>query len=101
VDTFNIALGATLGGQWAKSPKTPTIPSSGTPLKNTNSYPVDIYVTEGVVTQIAITKSSGSTYVVMDNAAGITMSGQGYTLQPRDSITMWYSMVPTWVWLAA
>jgi len=101
VDTFSIAPGAALGGQWANSPKTPTVPSSGTPPKNTNPYPVYIYVTEGVVTQIEITKSSGSTYVVMNNAAGITMSGQGYTLRPRDSITMWYSMVPTCVWLAA
>jgi len=92
VDTFNIAPGAALGGQWANSPTTPTVPSSGTPHKNTNTYLVDIYVTGGVVTQIAITKSSGSTYVVMNNAAGITMSGQGYTLQTGDSITMWYSM---------
>jgi len=101
VDTFNIAPGAALGSQWANSPTTPTVPSSGTPQKNTNPYPVDIYVTGGVVTQIAITKSSGSTYVVINNAAGITMSSLGYTLQPGDSITMWYSTVPTWFWLAA
>jgi len=75
VDTFNIAPGAALGGQWANSPTTPTVPSSGAPQKNINPYPIDIYVTGGVVTQIAITKSSGSTYVVMNNAAGITMSG--------------------------
>ena len=101
VDTFNIAPGAALGGQWANSPTTPTIPSSGTPQKNTNPYPVDIYVTGGLITQITTTKSSVSTYVVMNNAAGITISSQGYTLQTGDSITMWYSTVPTWVWLAA
>jgi hypothetical protein len=101
VDTFNIASGAAISGQWVNSPTTPAVPSSGTPQKNTNPYPVDIYITGGVVTQIAITKSSGSTYVVMNNAAGIAMSGQGYRLQPEDSITVWYSTVPTWVWLAA
>ena len=101
VDTFNIASGTAISGQWVNSPATPAVPSSGTAQKNTNPYPMDIYVTGGVVTQIATTKSSGSTYVVINNAAGITMSSLGYTLQPGDSITMWYSTVPTWFWLAA
>ena len=100
VDTFNIAPGAGLSGQWVNGPTTPSVPASGTAQKNTNPYPVDIYINGETVIQIVITKKSGSTYVMMNNSAGISMSGKAYRLQPEDSITVSYSTVPTWVWLA-
>jgi len=100
VDTFNIASGAAMSGQWVNSPAKPAVPASGTAQKNTNPYPIGIYINGGTVNQIVITKKSGSTYVMMNNSAGISMSGQAYRLQPEDSITVSYSTAPTWVWLA-
>lgn len=80
-------------------PTTPSIPSSGTAQENTNPYAVDVYVYGGDVTEIQITRG-GTANTVFSVSTAIAMSGQGYRLNPGDSITVTYSTAPSWEWLA-
>lgn len=64
----------------------PGIPASGTARSNTHAYPCRIAVSGGTVTTIAIDGT----------ATGLT-SGS-FILQPAETITLTYSVAPTWVW---
>ncbi len=81
------------------APSTPSVPTSATAQENTNPYAVDVYVYGGAVTEIQITKN-GTAYTVFSVSTAIAMSGQGYRLNPGDSITVTYSTAPTWEWLS-
>ena len=81
------------------SPTTPSVPSSGTAQQNTNSYPVDVYIYGGDVTEIQITRN-GTAYTVLSVSTAIAMSGQVYKLNPGDSISVTYSTAPSWEWLS-
>ena len=80
-------------------PSTPTVPASGTAQQNTNLYPVNVYIYNGDVTEIQITRN-GTAYTVLSVSTAIAMSGQAYKLNPGDSITITYSTAPTWEWLS-
>ena len=80
------------------TPTIPSVPSSGTAQENTNPYAVDVYVYGGDVTEIQITRG-GTANTVFSVSTAIAMSGQGYRLNPGDSITVTYSTAPTWEWL--
>ena len=80
-------------------PSTPSVPASGTAQQNTNSYPVDVYLYGGTVTEIQITKN-GTAYTVFSNSTGLALSGQAYKLNPGDSITVTYTAAPSWEWLS-
>ncbi|MGX4584061.1 glycosyl hydrolase family 28-related protein [Paenibacillus chitinolyticus] len=66
---------------------TPTLPASGTALKNPFSTPVQVFIHVGTVTSIA---KNGS------NISGMT-SGQ-MILYPGETITVSYTAAPTWSW---
>ncbi|MEM3193133.1 MAG: hypothetical protein QXZ36_07420 [Thermoproteota archaeon] len=74
---------------------TPAFPSSGTAVKNTNPFPVRIYLlTLGGATAVSITDPSGTSKSLAAPAAG-----NEYTLDPGASITFtWSSTSPTWLW---
>ena len=86
------------GIPYQPAPSTPSVPTSATAQENTNPYTVDVYLYGGTVTEIQITKN-GTAYTVFSNSSGLALSGQGYRLQPGDSITVTYTTAPTWVWL--
>ena len=103
----SITIGYTAyGAFWIKkynyvyisSVSTPSVPASGTAQQNTNSYAVDVYVYGGDVTEIQITRN-GTAYTVLSVSTAIAMSGQSYSLNPGDSITVTYSTAPDWEWL--
>ena len=77
----------------------PSVPASGTAQSNSNPIPMNVYIYGGDVTKIQITKD-GTTYTVLSVSTAIAMSGQVYRLNPGDSITLTYSTVPDWEWLA-
>ena len=78
---------------------TPAVPASGTALQNTNPFAVNVYLYNGTVTEIQITRN-GTAYTVFSNASGLALSGQVYKLNPTDSITITYTSAPTWEWLS-
>ena len=78
----------------ANEPTTPSVPSSGTAQENTNPYAVDVYVYGGDVTEIQITRN-GTAHTVLSVSTAIAMSGQSYSLNPGDSITVTYSTAPS------
>lgn len=67
---------------------TPSVPASGTPVKNTSPMPVTVVITGGTMTAVVIN--------------GVTVgSGAGtYTLPAGASITLTYTVAPTWTWTA-
>lgn len=77
---------------------TPTIPTSGTAVTNSNPYPINVYLYGGTVTEIQITKG-GTAYTVFSNSTGLALSGQVYELGIEESITITYTSAPTWVWV--
>lgn len=77
------------------STTTPAIPASGTAQQNTNPYPVRVYLlTGGTGTAVAITDPSGTTQSITVTLA----AGQEWTLDPGASITLTYTVAPTWKW---
>lgn len=72
---------------------TPSMPASGTPIANTNPYPVLVNIYGGTGTQVAINGnvifSQGATYIFVAEI-----------LNPGDTITVTYSSTPPWVWRA-
>ena len=83
----------------AQAPSTPSVPSSGTAQGNTNPYAVEVYVYGGAVTEIQITRN-GIAETVLSVSTAIQMTGQGYKLNPGDSITPYYTTAPSWNWLS-
>jgi hypothetical protein len=81
---------ATNGASWdsAGALSAPSVPASGTPVKNPSSTLVTVVITGGTMTNVAIN--------------GVTVgTGAGtYTLPPGASITLTYTVAPTWTWTA-
>jgi hypothetical protein len=98
VHNYDGASGKVLEQMFA--PTTPAVPSTGTPQQNTNQFPVEVALYGGTVTEIQITRN-GTLYTVFSTATGIALAGQGYRLDPGDSITVTYTAAPTWIWLPA
>jgi hypothetical protein len=71
------------------TPSQPAVPASGVAVQNTNLYPVDVTITGGTVTAVVVN--------------GVTVgTGDGTYLVPvAGSISMTYSVAPTWVWADA
>lgn len=67
---------------------TPSVPASGTPVTNTSPLPVQVVISGGTMTAVVIN--------------GVTVgSGAGtYTLPAGQSITLTYTVAPTWTWAA-
>jgi len=100
VDTFNIASGAGLSGQWVNSPTTPTVPASGTAVTNTNLYPVLVYINGGAITNITRKTITGTSYTVYSNSTASAVY-MPVRLENGDSITITYTTAPTWTWAPA
>lgn len=68
------------------SPNTPAVPASGVAVQNTNLYPVNVTISGGTLTAVAVN--------------GITVgTGDGTYLVPSGAaISMTYSVAPTWAW---
>ena len=74
---------------------TPSVPTSGTALKNPFPFPVRIYITgAGTTTAYTITDPSGNA----ETFSLALAAGQEITLDPGASITITYSVAPTWKW---
>jgi len=67
---------------------TPSVPASGAPVTNTSSIPVTVVISGGTMTAVVIN--------------GVTVgTGAGtYTLPAGQSITLTYTVAPTWTWTA-
>lgn len=72
---------------------TPSVPASGTPITNTNPYPVLVNIYGGTGTLVAINGntifSQGATYIFVNEV-----------LNPGDTISITYTSTPPWVWRA-
>jgi len=99
-DTFNVASGAAIYGQWVNSPTTPTVPASGTAVTNTNLYPVLVYVNGGAITNITRKTITGTSYTVYSNSTASAVYIP-VRLENGDSITITYTTAPTWTWVNA
>lgn len=77
---------------------TPSVPSSGTAIQNTNPYPVDVYISGGSATQVQVTRN-GTTYTVWSSSIATAIPPLTIRLDPGDSITITYSTAPSWIWL--
>ena len=74
---------------------TPSVPASGTAQENTEPFPVRVYLkTGGTGTAYAITDPAGNTETFTTTLA----EGMEITLDPGASITLTYTVAPTWVW---
>lgn len=86
------AVGGVLPGIAALSgTATPGVPASGTPQSNTNAWAVAVVVTGGTFTGAGV------------QIGGVTVgAGAGtYFVAAGQSITLNYSVAPTWAWAAA
>jgi len=100
VDTFDIASGAAISGQWVNSPTTPSVPASGTAVTNTNLYPITVYINGGAVTNITRKTITGTSYTVYSNSTASAVY-MPVRLENGDSITLTYTTAPTWTWVPA
>src|SRR6266567_1577583 len=65
----------------------PTIPASNTPLTNTTGYDVTVFISGGTLSNVAI--------------GGVSTGGlstESYRLPVGQSITLTYTVAPTWTW---
>jgi hypothetical protein len=69
----------------------PAIPASDTPVSNDFGFPVNVRVNGGTVSAIKIDGV----------ATGITATGEWVPLRSKSTITLTYSVAPTWLWFAA
>jgi hypothetical protein len=70
----------------------PTVPSSGTALRNPYTYAARVFVVGGTVSAIKLTAASGSSPATTGVTSGLI------TLGVNESITLEYSSAPTWSW---
>jgi len=80
------------------APSTPAVPPSGTAQVNTNSYPVEVYVSGGSATQVQVTRY-GNTYTVWSSSTASAIPPLVIRLNSGDSITITYTTAPTWMWV--
>lgn len=64
----------------------PTVPATNVAQANTFAFPVRVYVTSGTVTDIKI------------NGSSVGLTHGEFTVYPNETITIVYTVVPTWVW---
>lgn len=67
---------------------TPAVPASTVTETNTTTVPVTIYIRSGTVTNITI------------DGVALGMTSGTFRLNPGDTISITYSVVPTWFWYA-
>lgn len=84
VDALLTAKGIATNGA---APATPAVPATGVALANATGANVVIYLSGGTVTAVAIAGV----------ATGLTVGS--FILRAGDSITITYSVAPTWIWL--
>jgi len=82
------------------APSTPAVPASGTAQQNTNSYPVEVYLSGGSATQVQVTRY-GTTYTIWSSSSATAIPPLTIRLNPGDSITITYSTAPSWTWMPA
>jgi hypothetical protein len=68
---------------------TPGVPASGTPVTNTSGYPVQVVITGGTMTNVSV------------NGTTVGTGAGTYTLLQGQTITLTYTVAPTWVWQGA
>lgn len=71
------------------NPATPSVPTSGTAVTNTQPYAVNVSVTGGTVTAIAV------------NGTATGLDAGNFVVPSGGTITLTYSAAPTWVWTNA
>jgi len=81
------------------APTTPSVPASGTAVKNLNTYAVEIYLNGGAVTQVQRTIPNGTAYTVFTSSSAVALAGLTVRLEPGDTITLTYTTAPTWSWV--
>jgi hypothetical protein len=64
----------------------PSVPASGTPVSNPTSVPVTVVISGGTMSNVVI------------NGVSVGTGAGTYTLPPGASITLTYSVAPTWTW---
>jgi hypothetical protein len=67
---------------------TPAVPASGTPQANASPLPVQVVITGGTMTNVVI------------NGVSVGTGAGTYTLPAGQSITLTYTVAPTWTWAA-
>lgn len=72
---------------------TPAVPGSTTPQLNNSGVDVVVYLNAGTLTVVALTDSAGTSKSV--SAAGANTM---FVLPNNWSITLTYSVAPTWFW---
>lgn len=68
------------------TPSQPAVPASTVAVQNTNSYPVNVVISGGTITQVLVNG------IVVGTGAGT------YLVSSGGSISITYSVAPTWVW---
>ena len=92
-----IALTGGLLSGWQNTVSTPAISTSA--ISNPNNFSVDVYIYGGTVTEIVITDRNGTPNTAFSATTGIAMVGQQFSLGVGWSITVTYSVAPTWAWV--
>jgi len=65
----------------------PAVPASGTPATNTSSLPATVTVSGGTVSSVVV------------NGVSVGTGDGTYTVLPGQSVTLTYSVAPTWTWV--
>ena len=87
--TVNAVLKAAGVATNGAAPATPAVPASGVAAANNTGANVVVYITVGTITQIAV------------NGVNTNKTDGTIYLRSGDTITLTYTVVPTWVWLPA
>jgi hypothetical protein len=79
--------GATFTSQ--PTPSQPAVPASTVPIQNPNTYPVKVVISGGTVTAVTV------------NGVQVGTGDGTYLVPAAGSISVTYSVAPTWVWSSA
>jgi hypothetical protein len=71
------------------APSTPAVPASGVAVQNSNSYPVNVTITGGTITQVFV------------NGIEVGTGDGTYLVPSAGAISITYSVAPTWSWAYA
>lgn len=71
------------------NPTTPAFPTTGTAVKNTNPYAVNVSITAGTVSHIKI------------NGTSTGLTSGNFVVPSGGSVAVTYTGTPTWVWTNA
>ena len=84
---INGGIGVIVNTQSKLPDVTPSVPSSGTPVTNLTGVLSQVIIYGGTVTDVEI------------NSSTVTLTSGTFFLNPGNSITITYSVIPSWVWL--